>query len=111
MARHLENCRLAGTKFKRIAIGNPDVDPGNTRGIVICANHNTVPLRFQRFVTTGMVEMVMGIQNMRQLPAFSGQSGVNGLDRRCINDSGHIGRGVVDQKPVVVTETGEHVNF
>ena len=69
VAGHLKNFCACSAEFNHFSISNLNINAGNSVRVIRRTHDGAAPLRFERFVTPGMIKMMMGIENMRQLPA------------------------------------------
>ena len=111
MAANIQHMGLVRTQPHHIALINGTVKAGDFIGFTGRAANDAACGPLNLFIIAGMVIMVMGVPNLRQLPACLIQRRHNRRRFRRINAGCLAAFGIMHQKAVIITETGKLVNL
>jgi hypothetical protein len=106
MTRRLVDRALMATDIDGIALDNGDIHVGDPRGFRLRTDQSGAVFLGQPGIAAGVIEMMMGVENMGQLPAPGRQRGFHGLCFRGVDDGGHARIGVMRQIDVIVGHRG-----
>ena len=111
VSRHFKNPGRFGAKFKKIAIFKADINARNARGVLF-RPHNGAPCFFlQRQISAGMVTMMVGIDDVGQLPAEFRQLFQHRRGNRRIDNADFAAVAFAEQIDIIVIQNRNLVNF
>mgnify|MGYP003109501228 CR=1 FL=1 len=111
MSRHFKYPGRFGAKFKDVAIFKADINARNARRVLF-RPHNGAPCFFlQRQISAGMVTMMVGIDDVGQLPAEFRQLFQYRLGNRRVDNANLAAVAFAEQIDIIVVKNRNLVNF
>ena len=111
MARRVQHAAFERSDLDLAAFADGLVDIGDARGFVTRRDHPAFVLFLEFGNARGVIAMMMGDEDIRQLPAGRLQ---RGLDRGCfrrIDRGGRAGRRIMQQDAEIVGQAGEQMGL
>ena len=102
--RHIKYGCAISTKLIRVAIAKRYVYARNAFDVGGRTNNSAVPLLLELEIASGVVKVVMGIENVGQFPSSIGERAIDRSRIRRIDCPGQPGLGIVNEKPIVVRQ-------
>ncbi len=102
MAGRLDHADGVAAQVETVAFRNLTVDAGYAGRLISRADNVAAGLRLQRFVTGGMVAVMMCSEDVREAPSLSGKRGPDRLGFRSIDRGGDAMRGIVDENAEII---------
>jgi len=111
VAGHIEHFGRMVAKLESIIVTKGDVDARDALLVGAGTDNLTPGFGFERLIAARMVEVMMCIEDVCQLPTLLGKGGFDRGDFRRVDGCGKVLFTVVDQESVIVAETWELMHF
>ena len=111
MARHVEHVGRGGAKAIAIAVADREVDAGNAFPVGGRPDDGAAMGRLEAEIGARMVAVMMGVEDVRQVPAMLAQRRLHRFLHGGVDDGRDVGRSVMDEPDVIVLEHGYAVNI
>jgi len=80
VSRHVKDLGFGITQHRGLAIGNLNIDAGNAVSVGFRSDDDAAGLLFDLQIATGVITMVMGVEDMGSFPVLGGSSGQHRVD-------------------------------
>jgi hypothetical protein len=107
----LDDLNLEAAELDRVAFRHFHVDAGNALGLALGADDGATCRFLELQVTAGVIAVMVGDQQVRQLPALRLQPREDGLGVGRVDRRRDARLGVVDQHTVVVGKASKLLDF
>ncbi len=111
MRRDLHNGYAARAEGPGRSLAHLHIDAGNALAVLRRPDHLGAELLLQRQVAAGVIEMVMGVQDVGQRPAAARQRLAHRLGLGRIDDSRQPRIRIMDQIGVIVLQAGNEFDL